>query len=369
MAAAKRAGYSVTAIDAFADRQTVDLADTTVLVGCSDNGFNADALLAAVNKLDASQYLGFVYGSGFEAQPELLQQVADIIPLIGNTPAVVQAVKAPLTFFAVLQQNHIQYPELLEQLPANNADAAEAVYLRKLVGGSGGSHIAIVDDECAKSSSAKPSNCYYQRYVAGRSVSLLFVAHNHQITVVGFNEQWVDAVASMPFRYGGAVSNIVLQESIQQQLIGAAEKLTVAFGLLGLSSLDAIVQGESVYVLEINPRLSATVDLYAMDSHEGEHENLLNWHVNACLKNADFKYEKTVVKASKAHAIVYAPFDLQIAHDFNWPDWVVDNPSSAMQISAGEPVCTVIAIADSPDEAKQLAHIRVKMLQLEITTN
>jgi len=363
--AAKRADYTVTAIDAFADKQTVELADETVSIGCCGNGFNAEALLAAVSKLDASQYLGFVYGSGFEAQPELLQKVADIIPLIGNAPAVVQAVKAPVAFFAALQQGNIQYPELFEQLPANDgADVGVTVYLRKQAGGCGGTHIEFVDDECDK-----PSNCYYQQYVAGRSVSLLFVAHDYRITVVGFNEQWVDAVGSMPFRYGGAVSNIVLPESIKQQLMEAAEKLTVAFGLLGLNSLDAIVQGESVYVLEINPRLSATVDLYAMDSYEDAYENLLNWHVAACLKDADFKYERTVFMASKAHAIVYAPLDLQIAHDFNWPDWVVDNPCSAMQISAGEPVCTVIAIADSPDEAKQLAHIRVKMLQLEITTN
>lgn len=365
MVAAKRAGYIVTAIDAFADKQTVELAYATALVGCSDKGFNAEDMLATVNKLDASQYLGFVFGSGFEAQPELLQQVADIIPLIGNAPSVVLAVKTPLAFFDVLQRNNIQHPELLEQLPVNDCpDVGATVYLKKQVGGSGGTHIEIVNAE-----SAEPSNCYYQRYVAGRSVSLLFVAHAHRITVVGFNEQWVDAVALMPFRYGGAVSNIVLPENIQQQLIEAAEKLTAAFGLLGLNSLDAIVQGESAYVLEVNPRLSATVDLYAIDSHEGEHENLLNWHVNACLKDADFKYEKTVFKASKAHAIVYAPFDLQIAHDFNWPEWAVDNPCNTMQVLAGEPVCTVIAIADSPDEAKQLAHIRVKMLQLEITTN
>ncbi|OIR17710.1 carbamoyl phosphate synthase-like protein [mine drainage metagenome] len=319
----------------------------------------------AVNKLDASQYLGFVYGSGFEAQPELLQQVAELFPLIGNMPLVVRAVKTPLVFFDVLQRNNIQCPELFKQLHTNDgADVSAVIYLRKLVGGSGGTHIKIVDDEDVES-----SNCYYQPYIAGRSVSLLFVAHDNSVTVVGFNEQWVDAVASMPFRYGGAVSNIVLPQSIRRQLTEAAEKLTVVFGLIGLNSLDAIVQGDSAYILEVNPRLSATVDLYAIDSHEGTHGNLLNWHVNACLEDADFKYENRLVKRSKAHAIVYAPFDLQIADDFHWPEWVVDNPCNTMQVLAGEPVCTVIAIADSADEAKQLAHIRVKMLQLEITTN
>ncbi len=74
MVAAKRAGYSVTAIDAFSDRQTVASADATLLVEYGCDGFNADALLAAVNTLDAGQYMGFVYGSGFEAQPELLEK-------------------------------------------------------------------------------------------------------------------------------------------------------------------------------------------------------------------------------------------------------------------------------------------------------
>ena len=46
--AARRAGYIVTAIDAFADKQTLDLADKVVVVDYGEHGFNAAATLNAV---------------------------------------------------------------------------------------------------------------------------------------------------------------------------------------------------------------------------------------------------------------------------------------------------------------------------------
>lgn len=354
--AAKRAGYAVTAIDGFADKQTVELADKTIVVGFDSYGFDsygfeADALLSAVQKLDASQYLGFVYGSGLDAQPELLEKIASVIPLIGNSAACVKAVKTASSFFSALQQCNIAYPLVFDSLSANHhAD----VYLSKFAGGCGGTHIKLAgkNDELA-------ANHYYQQYVDGRSVSLLFLANGTQAEVVGFNEQWLSPSVEMPFRYGGAVSHIVLPQSIQQQLIEAARKLTLAFGLLGLNSLDAIVQDDSVYVLEVNPRLSATFDLY-----ENAGLNLMDCHVQASLKQLDISsYSNQSGMQSKAHAIVYAPFDIVIPAIFDWPEWAVDTPLPGSQsVRGGAPICTVIALASNADSTKQLAQTRVKML-------
>lgn len=369
VAAAKRAGYVVTAIDAFADKHTVELADTAIVVDYDRFGFNADALLNAIGKLDASQYLGFVYGSGFEAQPELLQKIADIIPLIGNAPVTVRAVKNASDFFAALTQCNIAHPGVYDSLPANHR---KHVYLRKFAAGCGGTHIKMASREDA----ALEVNHYYQQHVDGHSISLLFIANSQEVGVIGFNEQWLSPLATMPFRYGGAVSRITLPQAIQQQLMDAAEKLTIAFGLLGLNSLDAIVRDGVAYVLEVNPRLSATIDLY-----ENDEINLLDWHVQVNLKNLNLKqsdfYEANsfkVSKQSKAHAIVYAMVDTVVADTFEWPSWVVDNPHhitqhKAIKILAGEPICTVLAYADQAGEAKQLAHIRVKIMQQLLQKN
>ena len=373
VAAAKQAGYAVTAIDAFADKHTVELADTTIVVDYDSHGFNAEVLLNAISQLDTSQYLGFVYGSGFEAQPELLQKIADIVPLIGNAPATVRAIKNASDFFAALTQCNIAHPGVYDRLPANHQ---KDVYLRKFAAGCGGTHIKIASSEDA----ALDANHYYQQYIDGRSISLLFIANSQEIEVIGFNEQWFSPFATMPFRYGGAVSRITLPQAIQQQLIDAAEKLTIEFGLLGLNSLDAIVRDNVAYVLEVNPRLSATIDLYE-NLYENDEINLLDWHVQVNLKNSNLKqsdfYEANafkVPKPSKAHAIVYAASDITVSATCEWPSWVVDSPHhitqhKAIKILAGEPICTVLAHADHADEAKQLAHIRVKIMQQLLQKN
>jgi predicted ATP-grasp superfamily ATP-dependent carboligase len=346
---AHRGGYRVTAIDAYADKETLDLAETSMIVGYDQHGFNAEALLLAVNDLDASQYLGFVYGSGFEAQPALLQKIATKIPLLGNTATVVAKIKNAFNFFDSLQQLNIPFPSVFECLPS----APKQRYLKKFAAGNGGTHISWVN----KAHQSLAQNCYYQQYINGYSVSLLFLADGASIKVIGFNEQWLTPSATVPFRYGGAVSRITLAPDIQRQLIRSAQKITRAFGLLGLNSLDAIVTEDIVYVLEINPRLSATVDLYA-DS------NLLQQHILVCLGQSP-RLEINV-KESSAHAIVYAFDELRITPGLVWPDWTIDTPKITKKnavIKVGDPVCTVIAQSDDTKSAKQLVQTRVKLMQ------
>lgn len=309
--------------------------------------------MRVLGELNLRQFVGCVYGSGFEAQPALLKKVADFIPLIGNSPAVVSAVKNIGTFFSTLQQSNIDYPNVALKLPEQ-----DEAYIKKLAGGSGGGHIQPVNRE-------KPllENHYYQKKIDGRPVSVLFVANADEIEVIGFNEQWLDPSVARPFRYGGAVSHIELNENVKQQLIFAAEKLTMSFGLLGLNSLDAIVQDERVYVLEVNPRLSATVDLYSAESR------LFDAHMHACLHRQLRRHcHGALSQQSKAHAIVYAQEDGELLIPTVWPNWVTDTPNcfsgvaGKKKVLEGEPVCTVVAVACCAETAKRLAQDRARMI-------
>ncbi|HEY9277398.1 MAG TPA: ATP-grasp domain-containing protein [Methylotenera sp.] len=364
--AAVKAGYAVTAIDAFADVQTATVAEKVMVVTYGRSGFDADALMVALDALDLSRFDGFVYGSGFESQPELLLKLAEQLPLIGNCSSTVAAVKTPAVFFAALQRLNINYPDVCYAYQETHASA----YLIKVAGGSGGTHVR----------SANAHDCllegeyYYQKKISGRPVSLLFLADKHDIEVVGFNEQWLSPSPESPYRYGGAVSHVELSTSVQQQLINAAQKLTVAFGLLGLNSLDAIVaetesaeyasrpDGE-VLVLEINPRLSATFDLYS-----SAEQNLFERHVNVCLNHDDLNQNAAYQSSlqCKAHAIVYATKNMALSAPIVWPDWMSDTPplsKKVFTISIGEPVCTVLAYADTANMAKKIAQSRVEIIQ------
>ncbi len=358
----------MTAIDAFADQQTVAVAHATFVVPYDEYGLNAQALLDIIAKFDANEYLGFVYGSGFEAQASLLEKLAKFIPLIGNLPSSVQAVKSPTGFFAALMQNSIHYPQTYIAQDVTRSSSGQlqtAGYLQKFSGGCGGTHIQKMSDTWLSHASY-----YFQEPMVGRPVSLLFLADAHHIAVVGFNEQWLSPTATMPFRYGGAVSQIKLSANVAQQLRYAAQTLTQQFSLVGLNSLDAIVRDDIAYILEINPRLSASFDLYESDLAQ---MNLMHRHIQTSLQamslqTLHLKEYVPVKLQSKAHAVIYAAQDMQIAATFVWPAWVQDCPylplnSASMRFLAGQPICTVVAQAVDADTAKQAVYARVNIIK------
>lgn len=344
----------MTAIDAFADTQTAALAEKSIAVQCGHHGFDAEPLITAVDALNIRRFIGFVYGSGFEAQPELLVRLAERLPLIGNAPEAVAAVKNPARFFSALDQLHIPYPQVRHSITVADADD----YLLKFGGGSGGTHIRP-----ANARDISPvAQYYYQQKIAGCAVSLLFLADKQTIELIGFNEQWLHPSADAPYRYGGAVSHTPLPQAVKIQLVDAAQKLTRSFGLVGLNSLDAIVTSDNqVFVLEINPRLSATVDLYHFEQPE-----MLQRHVQLCRGASALKSEPVASRSHHAHAILYAAQEMVLKEPLPCLEWGVDTPSAdqlPLKISAGDPVCTVIAEADHAAAAKKIAQHRVAIVE------
>lgn len=355
-----RAGFSVTAIDAFADKETAALAEQTILVNTNGFGFDADSLMAAITTLNTSRYIGFVYGSGFEAQPALLRRLAETLPIIGNAPEVVAALKNPTRFFSKLRQLSINFPATHDAA----AEKQSANCLLKYGGGSGGMHIRV-----ASLHQTLPGEGYYfQENISGKSVSLLFLADRHTIAVIGFNEQWLSPSAEMPYRYGGAVSQAALSTAVKTQLCDAANKLTQAYALVGLNSLDAVVAADDVvYVLEINPRLSATIDLYAQTQ-----PTLLKQHVDSalnahCLKNgiAQPAQMPPLAISSWAYAIIYADDYMKLTPPA-WPEWVTDTPhptDEVISIQRGAPICSVKAVGSDAEAAKKLVLERAESLK------
>jgi predicted ATP-grasp superfamily ATP-dependent carboligase len=75
------------------------------------------------------------------------------------------------------------------------------------------------------------------------------------------------------------------------------------------------------------------------------------------------------MKVCHAHAIVYAPDALAISADFDWPEWATDTPLDMTYMEAQQPVCTVAAMGENSEAAKQLAQSRVKILLKSLSKN
>jgi methenyltetrahydromethanopterin cyclohydrolase len=195
---------------------------------------------------------------------------------------------------------------------------------------------------------ADHSSVYWQKYRQGSSHSALFLANGHDLQVIGFNTQWavrVDEVET--FAFSGVMNSTELSNKQKNQISEWLKKLVPFFKLKGLNSLDFIQAGETSYVLEINPRPSASMALYDGD--------LLIAHIKASQGVlGDDVPDQT---GCTGYQIVYARQDLLIPECFEWPDGCMDLPIPGAIIGAGQPICSMIAHQkQAPAVLKQLSN-------------
>jgi predicted ATP-grasp superfamily ATP-dependent carboligase len=338
--AAQAFGYKVITLDAFADADTRRVAEHCLQVRMTGDGIDEADFKQKFEQINLEDGCQLIYGSLFDAKPALLAWVAARVKIAGNLPSTLQCSRS-FDFFALLDDLRIGHPEVRLDMP----DDAQA-WLVKRLNSSGGTYVQPVE------SGVKGD--YFQQKIDGEPVSLLFLADGKIARVVGFNQQLLAPTADMLYRFAGAVGDAVLPIAVQQKFIYAAQRLTAAIGLRGLNSLDAVLEGDNLWVLELNPRLSATFQLYP---------NLLQAHLQASAGNL---VELPKNKMTSAEFVLYADEQLNIPSDFIWPDWTADIPFTevnSVAIDKDEPICTVLAESENAVTAYQLLIERVEKLK------
>lgn len=342
-ASAVRAGYRVIVFDIFGDMDTRACADSTCKVpGSVATGFDADELIRLVGRTGPSS-AGLVYGSGLESRPALLAALSAETRLYGNAADVLRRIKDPGWFFALLGRLGIPHPETSLSRPDEPRG-----WLVKKIGAAGGAHILDAGDVDGTASG------YYQRRVTGRPVSALFVADGRTARVLGFSEQWSSARSqTSPFRFGGAVVPASMPAAIEADMTSAVEAVSAAAGLVGVNSADMLVHENGFYVLEVNPRPGATVDIF--DRWLGM--SVFHLHVEAVRGRLPKNLRPAA--GAFASAIVYADRDIVASPAVAWPSWAADLPETGTHIREGEPVCTVLAAEHNLKTAKDVACRRI----------
>jgi predicted ATP-grasp superfamily ATP-dependent carboligase len=340
--AAKRAGNRVAAIDLFGDMDVRAAADDFAIAdGDLDSGFDADALVATAERLapaSSSRPFGFVYGTGLEAQPQLIERLCRGRKLYGNPPEPVRRLKNPDDFFSSLERLGIAHPEVRLSPPADPRG-----WLSKKIGGSGGAHVQPAVRHRGN------NEIYFQRVVVGQPVGVSFFADGHRAVVTGFNEQWTDAAGpQQPYRFAGGLQPAEVSDRLRRDAAGLLDAIVREFGLVGLNSLDVIDDGSNYWVLEVNPRPGANLDVYDSSGTA----RLFAWHIAAC-KGRLPEGPLALVPAS-AMSILYAARRCRVPPDTDWPEWVADRPAPGARIAEGAPVCTVLAEGDAAPAVRRM---------------
>jgi len=354
-AAAQRAGYTSIVLDLFGDSDTSAIAENlSPIEADADGGFNATALLETASRLAPSP-MPLVYAAGFESRPDLLAELAQRRSILGNSPDTIETLKDPAYLFPLLERLHLPHPETSLTPPIDPGN-----WLVKPVGGSGG--LAIRGAEGAPSPDGV---VFFQRRILGDALSLLFLADGRDIYPLAFSEQWSDPCPGHPFRFGGAAGPVTPPAPQADTLIKAASGLTFETGLVGLNSLDALIDPQgNCHIIEINPRPGATLDLF--DPHSTT--PLFELHLNAVAGNLPAA-DASLIAKSPAHGVkvLYAADDtdppLVLAPDFAWPDWTADRPAAGTAIAPQAPVCTIFGQGSSVFDVRAILDERAGTLR------
>lgn len=327
--AARRDGFDVVAVDQFGD------ADTRAA---------ATAWHALAPLPDIEGGAPWLVTSGFDT-PDALTAL-HTRPLLGTAPAAMARVRDPRTFFAALDARGIAHPAV------SLAPQTGTGWLCKDFASSGGQQVRPADQAPCVPSPGR----YWQRHVPDAApVSLTFLGNGERAALLGLNQPLLHPDAVCPWRFGGLIGPLPMTGRQQTRLQGLADRLTSEFDLRGLASLDLLqVEEDEWLVLEINPRLSASLVLY------GAAGGLMRAVVAACVHGRlpdeaalqrlrgphlrGFEIvrpsQPCVLDAAGVRALQQRAAALGL-HDL---------PAAPQGFEAGDPLCSVEAEGDSADD-------------------
>ncbi len=341
---AARAGFVVHAIDAFADEDCKNSAETATECEYDEEGFVPSAIDEIIKSLVATYPISVcIIGSGIQATQFKTSNYQ--FQLIKNTPETICQLQDPFYFSTLLKRNNIVFPKVFKNKPNNNKQ-----YLNKLIGKQGGEHITFAEQTGLVQG-------YFQEFVKGKTCSVVFLSDGKSLEIVGFNEQYQYEYQNHPFLYAGAFS-IESQQDIQERIKHILSIIVKETGVKGLCGMDYIIKEDNeIIVLEVNSRPPASFEL-----HEAQ-QSLITAHLACFLDNLG-TYNRC--PEHRGYMILYADDRIMINDAMEWPHWAKDKPAANTIIHAGQPICSVHASAESTNTVKRLLSERKKTLNQQL---
>jgi predicted ATP-grasp superfamily ATP-dependent carboligase len=343
---ALRAGLMPRCVDYFADR---DLAAI-----CTVDRAEAREGVIGLERLARGLPPGpWVYTGPLENHPDRVERISRTHRLCGNAVPALLGTRDPLRLVEVLRRQGLPYLETRLDAQGLPRDGS---WLVKPIASAGGRLIRHLDH--ATLPLVEPS--YFQRFLDGPSHSALFLAQQGRAELIGVTRQLLGKSGS-PFAYRGSIGPSMIPATLKAQLCQLGNVLSSASRLVGLFGVDFIEHGGEPWLVEINPRYTASVEVFELATHR----TLLTEHLLACgMKPAEsLPAGKPRAEATKASivgkAILYAQRNLVAPSieidDPRSPDLfavpaIADVPWPGTAIAAGEPIMTVFTTGQDVQE-------------------
>jgi uncharacterized protein len=339
---AVRAGYQVTAVDAFADLDLRSVADIIPLRPELGTAYSPHAAVAATRGVAADM---IVYTSNFENYPAAVARLGNGRQLLGNKSGVLIRVRHPVGLSRSLRRAGFVVPETRASAPAD--DSTDRRWLLK-PRRSGGGH----GTTGWRRGERIPRTHYLQERIIGTPASVLFAADGRRAVPLGISRQLVGdrRFGAGGLRYCGSLlgpPTALFPRQQARELIDTTTQMasfvTAEFGLVGLNGIDFIARNGVPYPIEVNPRYSASMEL--LERAHGL--SVFRLHVQACHgRLPQAPVHQTEIQGK---AIVFARRAVTMGDTRRWleHDSFADVPHPGERIRRGHPICTVLAAGNS----------------------
>jgi predicted ATP-grasp superfamily ATP-dependent carboligase len=340
---ARRAGFTPLAVDRFLDTDLRAVA----------HAVRARPYPAAIP--EAARQLGaapVMYTGALENHPTVLDQLAGERPLLGNPGQTVKRVRDPFRLASALRAIGLPMPDTR---PSSEGLPRDGSWLVKRKRSSGGGHVRPWRGSLRDGH----EDHYFQRRVDGITCGAVFLGAGGHAHLVGTSQQlvgcyWTGATA---YRYAGSIGPLKLSSRVRQEWLRIGNQLASEFNLVGLFGVDAVLQGQRLWPLEVNPRYTASVEVL----ERAFELQAVRWHVQACrdqvLPTTDDETSNEC-RTVCGKAVLYARRTVRVGPAFAemadhctasslWPT-LADIPELGTEISGGSPVATVLAAGPDP---------------------
>jgi predicted ATP-grasp superfamily ATP-dependent carboligase len=328
-------GYEVVALDRFGD---VDLRAIAPGATAESN----DALASLATDVDAD---AVVYGGGLENRPDLVVRLGHGREILGTPPELLAAVRDPWAVGAAARAAGARAPETrsIDDLPGSSGG-----WLRKPLRGGGGRGVRRW-----MGGRLHPTEIV-QRHVRGLSCSAVAIGDGRRATVLGVTEQlhrasgfqWMGNVTPPPLPGGE-------RAELAGQLCAVCTEVAARFGVRGAFGVDAVWDGRHAWVLEVNPRPPAGLELFGPGSFDAHVRGARGLSLPSIGRSP-------ATECAKVKLVLFADRDIRAPDPAWWPAALTrDIPHAGETITRGAPVCTLVSATEG---VSQIARLGTRLL-------
>jgi len=378
-----RGGYQPVCVDAFADRDLLQIAE--VLPADYPTGIHA---AIAAERADGWMFVGAM--ENHQTILAELQQLGQLGRYFGPPMAAIQSLRDP-NWLADRLRPLDCYPEVIclpsggRQPPGcgiqsdrdhnQGADAPrseneEKHWLTKPLASGGGLSIRNADG------ARIDAGHYLQRRIPGRPMSALYLVSAAGCERLMLCEQLIglpEAAPPGPFVYCGSLSGVTVSAEQELQLDRMVHALIEGLGYRGLIGIDLIWDGRKFWLIEVNPRYTASSELWELMTRQ----SAVGVHIAAFKENggnsldlsprprrggegqgegANAPNDSRILGKAILYAdrdIITPNLDRFLAARPLWSvPWLADIPATGSCIPTGAPICTVFASGITTEECR-----------------